>query len=38
MHEVQKLVEIELDEEDGDDTIETYSNRIKKSHWNPNGL
>ena len=38
VREVQEPVQLERDEEDGDGTIETYFNRIKKCHWNSNGF
>ena len=34
--EVQEPAQVESDKEDGDGTIETYFNRIKKYHWNSN--
>ena len=33
VREVQESVQAERDEEDGDGTIETYFNRIKKCYW-----
>ena len=38
VREVQEPVQLERDEEDGDGTIETYFNRIKKCQWNSNGF
>ena len=38
VREVQEPVQAERDEEDGDGTIETYFNRIKKCNLNFNGF